>query len=330
MYTSEQIKDYLLSRLPDADMAAMQRAISEDPALAERVRSAKMWLVAERLNTQAQMDEAIEYAQQQRTARVRRRWVVGLAAAILIGGGTLFVWPPQSNNPPSTPQEQGTTNGDTVQPDDTATVPNTPIADDHPQTNPKSKPTTPATPSPAELAAGGYAGLKLPTAKSSDGIIPVSEQGCGDQAVFSQALADLQAQNGKAAAQKLEGCPHPDWLYLRGLAAMQSGDYEESLKHFGQVEANLKNTRQYINERYKDDLAYAQLLCHLATEDWKAFDAMAAQWPDNHGKYRDEVAQLKAQTRNIARRPQGFNSQPPVQGILHHAATMLLMFKPNS
>lgn len=329
MYTSEQIKDYLLSRLPAADMAAMQRAISEDPALAERVRSAKMWLVAERLNTQAQVDEAIEYAQQQRNARVRRRWVVGLTAAILVGAGVWFLWPPPTTDSDLVPAEEEMKDG--VQSNDTTTVsPSTPIASDDPKTNTKSKPTTPATPSPAELAANGYAGLKLPTAKSSDGITTVSEQGCGDQAAFSQALADLQAQNSKAAAQQLEGCTHPDWLYLRGLAAMQSGHYGEAQKHFAQVEANLKNTRQYINERYKDDLAYAQLLCHLATEDWETFDAMAAQWPDKHGKYREEVAQLKAQTRNIARRPQGFNSQPPVQGILHHAATMLLMFKPNS
>lgn len=278
MYTSEQIKDYLHSRLPDEEMEAIKAAIHTDAELAARVRAAKDWLALEQMEIRAQAVEALQYAQRTRNSHPVKhrilRWGFGVAGVLLLVLATPYVskWlfpskPVESEPPMTTPSPENTTI-------DTISAPTLPIA------TPDRLPI--AVPPPVSDAAFIASSLEKYGAKKVDFLVRddpgnssnihrVSKDFRAEDFYYAVELYELNQLDSVLAL--LENCTAPDCNYLAGHAYFSKGSYEKAIGKFNESRERIAFSRTYLKESYGLRLQYYLFLSYFATENWAAFQA---------------------------------------------------------
>lgn len=276
MYTSEQIKDYLHSRLPDEEMEAIKAAIHTDAELAARVRAAKDWLALEQMEIRAQAAEALQYAQQTRNShRVKHsilRWGFGVTGVLLLVLATPYVseWlfpskPAEIEQPTATPSPENTTI-------DTIDVPSPPVA------SPGKRPiAVSSSVSDAEFIASSlekYGAKKIDLSMWYDPGKPsethrVSKDFRAEDFYYAVELYELNQLDSVLAL--LENCTAPDCNYLAGHAYFSKGNYEKAIGKFNESRERIAFSRTYLKESYGLRLQYYLFLSYFATENWAAF-----------------------------------------------------------
>lgn len=280
MYTSEQIKDYLHSRLPDEEMEAIKAAIHTDAELAARVRAAKDWLALEQMEIRAQAAEALQYAQQTtNSSRVKHRilrWGFGIAGVLLLVLAKPYVseWlfpskPEEIEQPTATPSPGNTTT-------DTVSVPSPPVAIQQ-----KRPPI--AVPSSVSDAAFIASSLEKYESKKIDLSMRyapgkpsethrVSKDFRPEDFYYAVKLYELNQLDSVLAL--LENCTSPDCNYLAGHAYFSKGNYEKAIGKFNESRERIAFSRKYLKEFYGSQLQYYLFLSYFATENWPAFQTI--------------------------------------------------------